>query len=70
MMEENEMKRLVNVEELAGLLNVPKSWIYQRTCVGQKGIPHVKIGKYVRFDLEEVLNFFKKSGQLMTEGTK
>ena len=50
---------LINVQEMATILNVPVSWIYQRTCRGPEGIPHVKIGKYVRFNPDEVLNFFK-----------
>lgn len=51
---------LITVKELAGKLNVPASWIYQRTRLGTKAIPHVRIGKYVRFDLAEVLEFFRK----------
>jgi len=44
-------------EELATHLNVPKSWIYDRTR--DNTIPHVKIGKYVRFSLPEVLAWLK-----------
>ena len=51
------VKKLLDIEELAAVLNVPKSWIYQRTRLGQKGIPHYKMGKYVRFDLDAVLAF-------------
>ena len=53
---------LITVKELAEKLNVPASWIYQRTRLGQKAIPHVRIGKYVRFELDEVLEFFRKHG--------
>ncbi len=50
---------LITVSELAKKLNVPVSWIYQRTRLGQTAIPHVKMGKYVRFHLDEVVEFFK-----------
>ncbi len=40
-----------SVEELAEFLRVPKTWIYERTREnGPELIPHVKLGKYVRFD--------------------
>ena len=51
---------LITVEELAKKLKVPVSWIYQRTRLGQAAIPHLKVGKYVRFKLEEVLAFLRK----------
>jgi excisionase family DNA binding protein len=54
------MKRLINVQELAELLDVPESWVYQRTCMGKKSIPHYRIGKHIRFDADEVMKFFKK----------
>lgn len=51
--------KLVDVKELAQILNVPISWIYERTRLGQDAIPHLKFGKYVRFRLDEVIAFFK-----------
>ena len=42
-----------SVDELAEYLEVPRTWIYERTR--QKGpeiIPHLKFGKYVRFNPE------------------
>ena len=50
---------LITVAELAKRLNVPVSWIYRRTRLGQEAIPHVKMGKYVRFDWDEVVRFYK-----------
>ena len=49
--------RLVNVEEMANILGVPISWLYQRTRAN--AIPCVRIGKYVRFKPEEVLASFQ-----------
>ena len=53
------IQRLVDVSELAKILNMKQSWIYERTRMGQAAIPFVKLGKYVRFDPEEVIKFFK-----------
>jgi excisionase family DNA binding protein len=50
------MKRLLTVDELARELQVPKSWVYSRTRIkGSDQIPHLRCGKYCRFDFEEVL---------------
>jgi excisionase family DNA binding protein len=54
-----ESKKLVTVKELSEILNVPISWIYQKSCL--KAIPMVKLGKYCRFDPEEVIAYFKSS---------
>jgi excisionase family DNA binding protein len=48
---------LLSPEELATHLNVPKTWLYDRTR--DNTIPHVKVGKYVRFSLPEVLEWVK-----------
>ena len=54
--------KLLSVSELAQFLNVPKSWVYDRTY--RDAIPHFKIGRLVRFDLEQVLGWLddKKKG--------
>ena len=54
---------LITAKELAKRLNVQVSWIYRRTRLGQEAIPHVKMGKYVRFDWEEVVRFYKDYSQ-------
>lgn len=53
--------KLLTPKELAEILNVPVSWIYQRTRLGKDAIPHIKVGKYVRFNSSEVLEFCKNS---------
>ncbi len=55
----DKMDKLIDAEEMAAILKVDVSWLYQRTRLGQAEIPHVKLGKYVRFDPNEVLEFFK-----------
>ena len=47
------MSRFFGVKELAVYLGVPLSWIYARTRKqGPDLIPHIKLGKYLRFDFE------------------
>jgi excisionase family DNA binding protein len=42
-----------SVEDLAEYLGVPRTWIYDRTRAnGPEMIPHIKLGKYVRFNPE------------------
>jgi len=46
---------MMDVRELASRLGVPASFIYDRTRTdGPERIPHIKLGKYVRFDPERV----------------
>ncbi len=48
-------EELLTVGELANLLKVPASWIYQRTrCRKPDRLPHLKIGKYLRFEEKAV----------------
>lgn len=48
-----EAKELLEPEELAARLKVPVSWVYEQSRQGN--IPTHRIGRYVRFDLAEVL---------------
>jgi excisionase family DNA binding protein len=46
-------KKFLTVKELAVLLDLKESWIYDRTAPqGPELIPHVKFGRQVRFDVE------------------
>lgn len=49
---------LLTVSEIARSLNVPVSWVYERTRRrGSDRIPHVKLGKYLRFESGLVRNW-------------
>lgn len=52
---------LLTPEELAGRLKLPVSWVYEQSR--QRKIPTQRIGRYLRFDLAEVLESQKKNGQ-------
>lgn len=42
---------LLTAAEVAELLKVPVSWVYQRTRKrGLEQFPHLKLGKYLRFE--------------------
>jgi excisionase family DNA binding protein len=45
--------RLMDADEIAAVLNVPVSWV--RSAAREGAIPHVKLGRYVRFDEDDVL---------------
>ncbi|HZT69088.1 MAG TPA: helix-turn-helix domain-containing protein [Terriglobia bacterium] len=50
-----EPERLLTVREVAELLSVPRTWVYERTRQrGVNRLPHLKMGKYVRFRLSDV----------------
>jgi excisionase family DNA binding protein len=53
-----ETNKLLTVAEVAGMLSVPASWVYDRTRArGLQRIPHLKLGKYLRFDASEIRNW-------------
>ena len=54
------MEKLLNVAQVAELLDVPVSWVYQRTR--KNDIPLYRVGKYVRFKASEVLNYYEEIG--------
>lgn len=54
----NGNKELLEPEELAAQLKVPVSWVYEQSRQGN--IPTHRLGRYVRFNLTEVLESQKK----------
>ena len=53
-----EAEALLTVHEVAEFLKVPVSWVYERTRRrGIERLPHLKIGKYLRFRREDVLGW-------------
>ncbi len=54
---------LVGVSELSEKLSVNPSWIYSRTRLkGEGQIPHIRVGKYVRFKIDDVMTWLEKEG--------
>jgi excisionase family DNA binding protein len=53
---------LVDAAHVAGLLNVPKSWVREMTRRGE--IPGaIRLGKYVRYDVGTVRSWIDKRAQ-------
>ena len=58
---------LLTVSEIAKHLRVPRSWIYSKTReTGSDSIPRIKVGKYLRFKLEDVMSWIEEK---QTENT-
>lgn len=57
----SELHELLTVAEVAALLKVNKSWVYEHTrgreVAAADRLPHIKIGKYLRFDAQAVRSF-------------
>lgn len=58
------LHELLTVEEVASILKVSRSWVYEHTrsrgVPRSERLPHVKIGKYVRFDARLIRDFLAK----------
>ncbi len=59
-----ELHELLTVDEIATLLKVSKSWVYEhsraRCSPRSERLPHIKLGKYVRFDAQAVRAFLDR----------
>ena len=59
--EEQGVDELLTVAEVSELLKVPKSWVYERTRrPGMERLPHIKLGKYLRFEEKAVRRFLER----------
>ncbi len=57
----NGSGRLLTVEEVAEMLRVPKSWVYERTRQRSLGrIPGFRLGKSWRFREADVLEWLER----------
>jgi len=56
-----EKGQLLTVHEVAQLLHVPASWVYERTRRRNSDqLPHVKLGKYLRFEEATIAEFIQR----------
>ena len=57
-------QNLLTVDELAESLSVPKSWVYGKSREkGPDAMPKIKVGKYCRFVLNDVLDWLKNQNK-------
>ena len=54
-------QNLIGINEMAKKLDVPASWLYSSTRINE--IPHFKIGKYVKFDPEIVIEWIQQQNE-------
>ena len=60
-LEGNQNTSLLDTDGLAEYLNVTKSWVYEKTRnKGNGSIPRVMVGKYVRFNIHDVLEWLNR----------
>ena len=53
-------RELLTVADVAVFLHVPRSWVYERTRRrGAERLPHIKVGKYLRFRLYEIERYLE-----------
>jgi len=54
-------QNLKTIDEMADKLNVKKSWFYGKTRLkGEGQIPCIRVGKYIRFIENEVMDWLKE----------
>ena len=59
----NSSQKLITPQELAEWLQVPLSWIYDRTRKsGPERLPFYKIGRYLRFSIPEIEDYLRIKG--------
>ena len=59
-----DLHELLTVDDVAALLKVSRSWVYEHTrsrgAPRVDRLPHLKIGKYVRFDPRLIRQFIER----------
>ena len=59
-----DLSELLTVDEVAALLKVSRSWVYEHSrskhTARSDRLPHIKIGKYVRFEPSAVRAFLQR----------
>ena len=59
-----DLHELLTVDDVAALLKVSRSWVYEHTRARgvprSERLPHIKVGKYVRFEARAVRAFLDR----------
>jgi excisionase family DNA binding protein len=65
----DDPEALLTADDVAKFLKVSRSWVYEHTrsrgLPRAERLPHIKLGKYVRFDLRAVRAFLEQKCRLM-----
>ena len=66
--DDSELHELLTVEDVAALLKVSRSWVYEHTrsrgTARAERLPYIKIGKYKRFDPRAVREFLLRRSKI------
>ena len=66
--DDGDLHELLTVEEVATLLKVSRSWVYEHTrsrgTARTERLPYIKIGKYKRFDPRSVREFLQRRSKI------
>jgi excisionase family DNA binding protein len=60
-------KKLLNRQEAAELLGVSSGTLAVWLCAKRYDLPYIKVGRLVKYDYDDVLNFIAKSRHSMEE---
>jgi len=67
---DESLHELLTVEDVAALLKVSRSWVYEhtrsRSIPRSERLPYVKVGKYVRFEPRALRAFIQKQCRTTT----
>ena len=56
--------KLFGIKELAEFLGVKPSWCYSKSREkGPESIPRIYVGKYVKFKIDDVMEWLKKKNE-------
>jgi hypothetical protein len=65
---DHDLQELLTVEDVAALLKVSRSWVYEHTrfrgTARTERLPYIKIGKYKRFDPRAVREFLLRRSKI------
>ena len=67
--DDSDLHELLTVEDVAALLKVSRSWVYEHTrsrgTARTERLPYIKIGKYKRFDPRSVREFLMRRAKIV-----
>ncbi len=54
-------EKLLTVDQVSEILQVPPTWVYKHTKRrAAERLPHIKLGKYIRFRESEIISFLER----------
>lgn len=58
------MTQLATLDDIVEATQLPKSWWYRKTReTGPESVPRIKCGKYLRFEIDKVMEWLKDNSE-------